>query len=187
MKNIVFEEVSSENIELCRDLCNELMLFQKEKAIYHKENFDTMNFDTRMKLSFNNALEKQVIIAKSDNEPVGYIFSTIDEIKPEERNYFPDWAPKEKNSIGFYPEWVELPQKIGCLNNLYIKEKHRGLKIGDTLFEKSIEWFQSFKYLKLLFVYISNGNKEALDFYLNRGFTYSHDVFGKFITAAYRS
>jgi GNAT superfamily N-acetyltransferase len=94
---------------------------------------------------------------------------------------------KSGNSIGFYPDNIKLPQKIGCLNNLYIKEEYRGLKIGNQLFAKAMEWFRGFKDVRLLFVYISNGNDAALDFYLKRGFTYSHDVFGRFIKAAYMS
>ena len=36
----------------------------------------------------------------------------------------------------------------------------------------------------MVFVYISNGNDDALKFYLQHGFTFSHHVFGGFIQAA---
>ena len=36
----------------------------------------------------------------------------------------------------------------------------------------------------MVFVYISNGNDDALKFYLQHGFIFSHHVFGGFIQAA---
>jgi len=50
----------------------------------------------------------------------------------------------------------------------------------------TMEWLESFADVNLIFVYISNGNEDALQFYLNHGFTFSHNVFGGFITAAYK-
>ena len=49
-----------------------------------------------------------------------------------------------------------------------------------------MDWLESFADVNLTFIYISNGNDEALNFYLSRGFTYSHDVFGGFIKAVYK-
>lgn len=37
MKGIMFEIIQDENIEQCRELCNELMLFQKSKAFFEPE------------------------------------------------------------------------------------------------------------------------------------------------------
>jgi hypothetical protein len=50
----------------------------------------------------------------------------------------------------------------------------------------SMEWLESFKDVDLVFIYVSNGNDAALHFYLSRGFTFSHDVFGGFIKAVYK-
>ena len=49
-----------------------------------------------------------------------------------------------------------------------------------------MEWLESFSDVNVIFVYISNGNDAALDFYLKNGFIYSHDVFGGFIKTAYK-
>jgi GNAT superfamily N-acetyltransferase len=187
MENITMEVVKVGNIEQCRELCNELMAFQKSKATIAPEKFDMMNFDTRMKKSFENALESQVIVVKDKGIPVGYVFSTVDRVENSER-VIPDWAPKvdPENSKGFYPEWVKLPQKIGCLNNLYLRDQYRGVGLGSKLFERSMEWLESFTDVDLVFIYISNGNDAALQFYLSRGFTFSHDVFGGFIKAVYK-
>jgi GNAT superfamily N-acetyltransferase len=188
MHEIKFELISGEDIEQCRELCNELMVFQKSKATISKESFDGMNFNTRMKVSYEGALRRHVVVAKDGDAPVGYVFSTIDEESEDSRSYFPDWAPMKgvAGVKGFYPDWVELPQKIGCLSNLYIKEEYRGRKLGSKMLEMAMNWLESFDDVKLIYVYISNGNETALNFYLKRGFMFSHDVFGEFIKAAYK-
>ena len=187
MKELIFEIVYGEDIEICRDLCNELMAFQKSKAHFRPELFDFMNFETRMKLSYGKAEKSQVIIVKDGIVPVGYVFSSIDLVEIADKRAFPSWFSNAQEGMqGFYPEWVELPQKIGCLNNLYLREEYRGLGLGEKLFDKTMAWLHSFSDTELTFVYVSNGNEIALDFYLTRGFTFSHDVFGGFIKAAYR-
>lgn len=186
MKKISIETIQDGNIELCRELCDELMAFQKSKAQLHPEWFDFMNFDTRMKKSHEHALRSQVVVIKDNGTPVGYVFSTIDNVDISERTSYPDWAPADKNSLGFYPEWVTLPQKTGCLSNLYLRNEYRSSGLGLKLFNTAMEWLESFPDVNLTFVYISNGNDAALKFYLEHGFTFSHDVFGGFITAACR-
>src|SRR5689334_2149108 len=107
MANITIEVVKDGNVEQCRELCNELMAFQKSMATIAPEAFDTMSFDTRMKKSYESALESQVIVVKDNGIPVGYVFSTIENIENSKSTY-PEWAPVEdaENSMGFYPEWV---------------------------------------------------------------------------------
>ena len=145
-----------------------------------------MNFDTRMKRSYEGALRSQVIVAKDNGVPVGYIFSSIDEEFESDHDSIPEWAPRVENSIGFYPKWVKLPDKIGCLSNLYLRDGYRSSGLGSQLFKQSMLWLESFPDVDLIFTYISNGNDAALKFYLSHGFTLSHDVFGGFITAVYK-
>lgn len=187
MKNITFEIVNNGDIEQCRILCDELMAFQKSKAFMLPEVFDSMNFDSRMKQSYANALASQVVVVKDSGTPVGYVFSTVETVK-NDKNAYPAWVPRENSEScqGFYPAWDKLPQKIGCLNNLYFRESYRGLGLGGKLFTMSMEWLESFTDIELIFIYISNGNDAALDFYLKRGFTFSQDVFGGFIKAVYK-
>src|SRR2546428_13890420 len=109
MKNITFEVVKDGNIEQCRELCNELMAFQKSMATIAPESFDSMNFDTRMKKSYESSLDSQVIVVKDNGIPVGYVFSTIENIEKNKKTY-PKWAPVDElgNNKGFYPEWDDL-------------------------------------------------------------------------------
>ena len=185
MGKIFFESVRQGDIELCRVLCDELMAYQKSKAIIAPDIFDQMNFDTRMKKSSENACDSHVVLAKDGIDRIGYVFSTVDYVTEDSRAVYPEWAPQTDNSIGFYPDWVHLPQKIGCLSNLYLRDGYRGCGVGAELYRQAEVWLKGFPDVELIFVFISNGNDAALDFYLKQGFMLSHDVFGGFIKAAY--
>ena len=186
MNNITYAQIIGGDIEICRDLCNELMAFQKEKAEIAKEAFDMMSFETRMKKSFENAFRTHVVVALDNGVPVGYVFSTIDIVPPEARSSAPPWAPKGDDIIGFFPNWLNLPKKVGTLSNLYVRPEYRGTGMGNRLYTFAVEWLESFDDVDISFVYISNGNNKAEKFYIDHGFTYSHDVYGGFITAAYK-
>jgi GNAT superfamily N-acetyltransferase len=175
MKGITFEIAQDGNIEQCRELCNELMAFQKSKARFEPERFDAMNFDTRMKRSYDAALDKQAVVAKDGGVAIGYVFSTIDSLRSMQDSPF-----------GLLPKRHDLPPKIGCLSNLYLKDKYRGNGLGSKLFDMSMEWFDSIDDVYLVYVFISNGNDEAYHFYAKRGFVFSHDVLGGFIKALCR-
>jgi Acetyltransferases len=183
MSKITFEVLQESNIEPCRVLCDELMRFQQSKATIFPSAFDNMSFDTRMKPAYDDALEKQVILAKDGDTAIGYVFSTIDVITEEMRDFYPEQMPRKAEDIGFYPAWLELPQKVGRLSNLYVREQYKGQGIGSTLCDMAMEWLRSFSDAPVTFTYISNGNDVAYDFYLHKGFKPSHDVFGGFIRA----
>lgn len=185
---ITLEIVEHGEIEQCRELCNELMAFQKSKATLALEVFDRMNFDTRMKKSYEDAPRSQVIVAKHNGVPIGYVFSTVDEVTGQSDNVMPPWAPVSEGEtpLGFYPDWVR-PQMIGVVSNLYIRSAYRGTGLGKRLLSMAIEWLESFNDVRLMFVFVSNGNDRALRFYQNQGFTFSHDVFGGFIQAVYKA
>ena len=172
MKDISFEIVQDGGIEQCRELCNELMAFQKSKAFLEPERFDAMDFDTRMRRSYDCALAKQVVVVKDSGVPVGYAFSTIDSLDDLRRSPFK-----------LLPERSDLPSRIGCLSNLYLREGYRGTGLGSKLFDMSMDWFDRFDDLSQIFIFISNGNDDAYDFYIKRGFVYSHAVLGGFIKA----
>ncbi len=176
MRTLTFEELRGADIEQCRELCDELMAFQKSKAFMEPERFDAMNFDTRMKKSYESALEKHVVVAKDGGIPVGYVFSTVES------------AEGMRNSpFKLLPPEGAFPDRIGCLSNLYLKEGYRGGGLGTKLFDVSMEWLESFPDVDTIFIYISNGNDEAYDFYIKHGFSYSHDVLGGFIKAVVKT
>ncbi|MBI0583975.1 MAG: GNAT family N-acetyltransferase [Methanomassiliicoccus sp.] len=172
MGEIRYEIVRDGGIEQCRELCDELMSFQRSKARMRQELFDAMNFDTRMRPSYERALDKQVVVAKDDGVPVGYVLSTIDSMESMTNSPFKLLPPEDA-----------LPPKIGCLSNLYVREGYRGTGMGSRLFDQAMEWLTGFKDVDRIYVFISNGNDAAHRFYAKRGFVYSHEVLGGFITA----
>ena len=186
MANLSIEIVKDGNIEQCRDLCNELMAFQKSKATMAPEAFDGMSFETRLKPSFERALRSRLIVVKDDGVPVGYVFSTIDVVPQDDQPDIPAWAPVRagEKALGLYPDWVTPLEKVGCLSQLYFRDEYRGMGLGGKLICMAMEWLGSFPDCNLAFVYISNGNDDAYDVYIRKGFTFSHDVFGGFIKAA---
>lgn len=147
-----------------------------------------MNYDTRMKPSYDQAIASQVVIAKDENSvPVGYIFSTIESVSYKD-SHIPEWASSISSGeiLGFYPKWDNLPAKTGCVNNLYLRKEYQRMGLGKKLMDTSMEWFRVSSDIDLTFVYISNGNDGAMNFYKNYGFTHSHKVFGGFIYALYK-
>ena len=72
-------------------------------------------------------------------------------------------------------------EDVGCLSQFYIKEEYRNKGIGTVLFNKSMEWLNTFKDIKDHFIFVSNGNDNALKFYLNKGFKISHEILDGFI------
>lgn len=174
--SIRYEVISDDKIICIKDLCNELMAYQKSKASIHSEFFDGMCFETRMIPSVKSAKANYIVVAKEDNELVGYAYSTI--------------SPKETYSGGFATLQCDSffdfdsvkNDDVGCLSQFYIKEGYRNRGIGSVLFEKSMDWLHSYKSIRDLFIFVSNGNNNALKFYQGKGFKISHQILDGFIT-----
>jgi GNAT superfamily N-acetyltransferase len=169
--NIKYEIITNEKIEYCRDLCNELMSFQKSKAQIKPELFDNMNFDTRMIPSMKSAIYNYIVVVKEDDKIVGYVYSNI--------------APKEtysNNFATFFDLSSVSRNNVGCLSQFYIKEEYRQKGIGSVLFDMSMTWLNQFNDVEDYFIFVSNGNNDALEFYKRKGFVFSHKILDGFIT-----
>ena len=186
-REILYEDRTGGDIEVCRDLCNALMAHQAEKGTIHPEVLRAMNFDNRLKPSFEAAAEKQLVVALDGETPVGYIFSTAAWETEASKAEKPAWAAGLSgiDKTGFYPDWLPMPQKIGCLSNLYVLPEYRGRHIASTLCNRAMAWLRNVPELMTVYVYISNGNDSVISLYKSFGFRYSHDVFGGFIVAYY--
>ena len=168
---LTYEILHDEELESCRDICNELMAFQKSKAYITPERFDTMNFDTRMIPSIKKALHNYIVVVKDEAKIVGYVYSNI---SPKE-TYSTDFAT-------FFDMSSVSGKNVGCLSQFYIKEEYRQYGIGSKLFTMSMEWLKKFDDVEDYFIFVSNGNDDALEFYKRKGFTVSHDILDGFIT-----
>jgi GNAT superfamily N-acetyltransferase len=174
--SIHYEVISEDDIIYIKDLCNELMAYQKSVAYIYPEFFDGMCFETRMIPSVKSAKANYIIVAKNDNEVVGYAYSTI---SPKE-TYANDFATLECDA--FFDFDTVKKDDVGCLSQFYIKDGYRNTGIGSVLYEKSMEWLSSYESIDDLFIFVSNGNDNALKFYLGKGFKISHQILDGFIT-----
>ncbi|MDF2893042.1 MAG: family N-acetyltransferase [Clostridia bacterium] len=174
--SIHYEIVSDNDIACIKDLCNELMSYQKSKALIHPEWFDNMSFETRLIPSVESAKANFIIAAKDENEIIGYAYSNIS-LKNTYSGGFATLKP-----VDFFDFDSVKGNDVGCLSQFYIKEGYRNAGIGSVLFEKSMEWLNSFKSINDLFIFVSNGNDNALNFYQGKGFQVSHQLLDGFIT-----
>ncbi|MFB6341136.1 GNAT family N-acetyltransferase [Saccharicrinis sp. FJH62] len=188
MAKIRIQDISSGNIVICRELCNELMAYQAEKSHFRTDVLQEMTFDNRLKPSFESAQMKKVLVAFDGDTPVGYVYAEVSDVTEDLKYYVPDWANTiyEKGQLIFYPDEQKLPSRLGTFNNIYIKPEYHGLKLGYQLSNEVIEWMKSMEGITGIYVYVSNGNEEVVDFYKRFGFEFSHEVFGGFITAYFK-
>ena len=174
--SIHYEVISDNNIICLKDLCNELMAYQKSKATLHPEWFDNMCYETRLIPSVKSARDNYIITARDDNELIGYAYSNIS----SKYTYSGGFATLKP--VNFFDFDSVKGDDVGCLSQFFIKDGYRNTGIGSTLFVKSMDWLHSFKSVPDLFIFVSNGNENALKFYQNKGFTISHQILGGFIT-----
>jgi GNAT superfamily N-acetyltransferase len=168
---LTYEIINDDEIECCRDLCNELMAFQKSKAYINPEMFDHMNFDTRMVPSVEKAIHNYIVVVKDGEKIVAYVYSNI--------------SPKEaysNNFATFFDLSSVCKKNVGCLSQFYIKDEYRQYGIGSKLFNMSLDWLKQFDDVEDYFIYVSNGNDNALEFYKHKGFSVSHTILDGFIT-----
>lgn len=174
--NIRYEVIPEISCVCIKDLCNELMAFQKSKATIHPEFFDAMSFETRMLPSIKGAKANYIVTAKDDNEFVGYAYSTV----AAKATYSGGFATLQCDA--FFDFDSVRTDDVGCLSQFYLKENYRQAGIGSVLFQMSMDWLKSYSEIRDYFVFVSNGNDGALRFYLSMGFNISHQILDGFIT-----
>ncbi|MBM7662183.1 ribosomal protein S18 acetylase RimI-like enzyme [Bacillus mesophilus] len=169
--NLSFNVIEDDELGYCKELCNELMVFQKSKALIQPELFDGMNFETRLLPSVKKAKQNYVVVVKDGYIPVAYVYTNI--------------SPKEtySNEFATFFDLSSVSRNdVGCLSQFYIKEEYRQFGIGSKLFDMSMKWLNQYKEVDDYFIFVSNGNNDALEFYKRKGFTISHQILDGFIT-----
>jgi GNAT superfamily N-acetyltransferase len=174
--DIEYQVLSEAEVGAIRDLCNELMAYQKSLATIHPEFFDNMCFETRMLPSLKGAKANYIIVAKDKDQIIGYAYSNI---SPKE-TYSGGFATLQCD--GFFDFDSVEGEDVGCLSQFFIKEGYRNRGIGSVLFTSSMEWLGTFEEIRDIFIFVSNGNEKGLKFYLDRGFIISHQILDGFIT-----
>lgn len=184
MNNITYKDLSVEGpVEECRELCNRLMKLQADRGVKYKGILEAMNFDDRLKPSFEGAEKRFLYVAYDGDKPVGYIFCDAGTVTDEIKKGRPSWAASiPKNAGELFPDNLPVPVVTSHLNNLYVLPEYRNQEIGKELMVKAMEWLRSVPEVKYIFVHVSNGN-DAGAFYQKYGFKYSHDVYDGMIDA----
>ena len=164
-------ELKPSEIGQLKPLVNALMAFQKSKTTIKPELFDTMSFETRLVPSVASSSHNFFILVKDDDMPVGYVYANI--------------APKE-NYVNDFATFFDLKsinaEYVGCLSQFYIDANYRHKGIGSKLFAAAKKWMDTFTDVEDQFIFVSNGNTDALNFYKHKGFKVSHDILEGFIT-----
>ena len=174
--SIHYQLVSEDNIYSIKELCNDLMAYQKSVAHIHPEFFDNMSLETRMIPALKSAKENYIVAAKDNNEIVGYAYSTI----APKYTYSGGFATLQCD--GFFDFDSVKSEDVGCLSQFFIKEDYRNKGIGTQMFNMSMNWLNTFKDIDDIFIFVSNGNENALKFYQSKGFKISHQILDGFIT-----
>jgi GNAT superfamily N-acetyltransferase len=168
---LTYEVIPEEKAEVLRDACNDLMMFQKNKASISPGLFDNMNFETRMLPSLEKANQNYLVAVKDGEKIVGYVYTNIS----LKEAYDTDFAT-------FFDLSSVTGENVGCLSQFYIHEKYRKHGVGSVLFDLSMEWLKQCEDVEDYFIFVSNGNEDALEFYKRKGFRVSHDILDGFIT-----
>jgi GNAT superfamily N-acetyltransferase len=121
--------------------------------------------------SINSALHNYIVVVKDKDQIIGYVYSNI---SPKE-TYSNDFAT-------FFDLSSVRKQNVGCLSQFFIKEEYRQYGVGSKLCKMSMAWLNQFDDVEDYFIFVSNGNNDALDFYKRKGFSVSHDILNGFIT-----
>ena len=169
---ITYRDLSNGDVEVCRDLCNALMQYQASKGYIFPEKLAAMNFDNRLKPSFEEAEEKLLLVAFDGEKAIGYVFAEVVTILKESMAY----------QMGVLPNYLPEGTRCGELTNLYVMPEYRGQNVGKELADSAMEWIKNRENVKHGLVCVSNGNNAAT-FYAKYGFEFSHDVKGGFVKA----
>ena len=187
MTKINVQDISNGDVEICRELCNDLMAYQASQSYMGTDALKQMNFENRLKPSFEKAKTKKLLVAFDGSNPIGYAYAEVSDVPEAARSYVPDWASNiyKEGQLIFFPHVQKLPSRLGTFNNLYIKPAYHGHGLGYKLGKEVMEWMQGVDGITGIYVYVSNGNEQVVKFYEKLGFQFSHAVLGGFISAYY--
>lgn len=184
-QEIIYRDMTNSDVICCKTLCNKLMQHQASVAVKYPELLSGMNFDNRLKASFDAAQCKKLIVAYCNEKPIGYIYGEIFEVTENNAREFKPFSnqvsEEDAKGYGLIPPTLELPTYIADLVNLYVEPEYRSEHVGKELVQRMQEWFEQNKKAKCWCVYVSNGNNPGT-FYEKFGYSYSHEVLNGFIT-----
>lgn len=109
---ISYEEISIHDVDSIKTLWLDQCAYHASISKHFSDKFKNLEFDYRKKTLMKHEII-QIIVAKHDINPIGYIISLIDQ------------------------------NNIGEVFSLYVQPTYRNQHIGEQLMEQSIAWLES--------------------------------------------
>ena len=133
-REIIYRDMTSSDAMCCKTLCNKLMKHQASVAVKYSELLSKMNFENRLKETFDKAQCKKLIVAYYNKKPIGYIYGEIFEVTESNIGTFKPFAnqvsDEDANGYGLIPPTLKLPAYIAELVNLYVEPEYRSEHVG---------------------------------------------------------
>lgn len=135
MKTICYKDLPVHGpVEACEDLCNHLIAHQAERGKIRPDILAGMDFEIRLKPSFDRNPNRFLLVAYDGKTPIGYVFANSDILTGENLLARPDWAAEFPAGSGEpYPQELPVPCRIADLNNHYVMPAYRGAHVGHEL------------------------------------------------------
>lgn len=147
-----------EDVEVFRPLVDQLFKLQAERAEEKwKPILSSMTIESRLHPDF-------------EAEEFPYADTQLIMVKDEDINRY----------VGFAYSTMGRDQN-GNLKLYFIEEEYRGKGIGTKLFNDAMEFIEEHQPKEIL-IYVSNGNEQALNFYMNKGFRFKSLVWNGMVT-----
>jgi ribosomal protein S18 acetylase RimI-like enzyme len=142
MGTIDYERIDIQKIDLIKELWEALRDHHKNETDYFKQRFENLTFETRKKAILEKAENGKLIIdivKINAGKIIGYCVSSIDE------------------------------KQNGEIDSILVDEQFRGMKIGEELVVRALNWFDENK-VETRRIVVAQGNERAFKFYEKFGF-----------------
>ena len=149
---------SKEDVEVFRPLVDQLFKLQAERA------------DTKWKQILSSMTTESRLHPDFEADVYPYADTQLIMVKDKDINRY----------VGFAYSTMGRDQK-GNLKLYFIEEAYRGKGIGSKLFEDAMAFLETHQPEEIL-IYVSNGNEQALNFYMNKGFKFKSMVWDGMVT-----
>jgi len=97
-------------------------------------------------VEFSKSNDKLVLVAQDRNNIVGFLTAMITTTLP-----------------------IFVQRKYGSLNDMFVKQEHRGKGIGKKLLKTAIGWFEQ-KHIRRIELRVDSKNRDAIAFYKTHAF-----------------
>jgi len=142
MGTIEYDRINNKDIDLIKELWEELRDHHKNKTDHFKKRFEKLTFASRKKALLEKAKKGKLIIdvvTINKGKVIAYCVSSIDE------------------------------KQEGEVDSILVDGQFRGMKIGEELMNRALKWFDE-NNVETRRIVVAQGNEKAFSFYEKFGF-----------------